>query len=159
MAAHTQAKEYLLSYQNIIIFTVLFRAGDICFPLRHTGKCIFCLVIAVNHRDFVFYIMADSRVPQFTGIRRIFFGNVLLRGKRGKIEKARLQYGYSLKKFGDMGRSGRRHGYSLLTNTLSVRFVNPRSFPSCRGCGCTPGELNNPRPRLAVLTRWKLITT
>lgn len=80
MAAHTQAKEYLLSYQNIIIFTVLFRAGDICLPLRHTGKCIFCLVIAVIHRDFVFYIMADSRVPQFTGTRRIFFGNVLLDG-------------------------------------------------------------------------------
>lgn len=99
-------KECLLSYQDIIIFTMLFRVGNICLPLGHTDKCIFCLIIVVNHRDFMFYIVADSRVPQFTGIHRIFFGNMFLRGKRGKRERAKLQYDYTLKKFGDVSRSG-----------------------------------------------------
>lgn len=106
MAAHTQAKECLLGYQDIIIFTMLFRAGGICLPLGHTDKCIFCVIVAVNHRDFMLYIMADSRVPQFTGIHRILFGNLLLRGERGKSERVKLQYDNTLKKFADMSRCG-----------------------------------------------------
>lgn len=88
VAARTEAKECLLSYQDIIIFTVLLSAGDICLPLGHTDKCIFCLIIAVNHSDFTFYLVADSRVPQFTGIHGIFFGNLFLRGaKMGRVKE------------------------------------------------------------------------
>ena len=102
-AARVQVKECLgsrkcpfLSYQDIIIFTVLFSAGDIFFPLGHVDKCIFCLIIAVNHRGFMVYVMADSTVPEFTGIHSIFFGRMFLGGQREREMK--LQRDYTLKK-------------------------------------------------------------
>lgn len=102
-AAHIQVKGCLgsrrspfLSYQNIIVFMVLFSAGDIFLLLGHFDSRIFRLIIAVNHRGFTFYILADSRVPQFAGIHKIFFGKMFLRWGR---ERETLQHDYTLKKF------------------------------------------------------------
>lgn len=102
-AAHIQVKGCLgsrkspfLSYQDIIVIMVLFSAGDIFLLLGHFDSCIFCLINAVNHRGFMFYILADSRVPQFAGIHKFFSGKTFLRWGR---EREKLQHDYTLKKF------------------------------------------------------------